>query len=354
MQLLQYIVYPFSLLYGFVMLVRNLLFDFRILPSAKFDRAVISVGNLSMGGTGKTPQIEYLIRLLSPACLIATLSRGYGRNSKGFIIGSEQSDVKEIGDEPLQIIRKFKHLKVAVDENRKRGITNLLGKYPGLDVVLLDDAFQHRYVKPGLSILLTSYAKLYSEDHVMPSGTLREFRDGADRADIIVVTKTPKIFSPISRRRILEDLSPRNNQQVFFSYITYGDPIPLLEPVSGELPARLVSILLLTGIADHSLLKEHIQRICSDVILMRFRDHHSFTATDIAQIESRFNDIPTQRKVIITTEKDTMRLNTAEISPLISHLPIYYFPIRVEFHGKDKELFDDQVLSFVNRYKTSL
>lgn len=354
MHLLQYIVYPFSLLYGFVMQLRNLLFDLRILPSVRFDKAVISVGNLSMGGTGKTPHIEYLIRLLSPSCFVATLSRGYGRESKGFIIGSKRSSVKYMGDEPLQLIRKFNNIKVAVDENRRRGLTMLFNKYPDLDAVLLDDAFQHRYVRPGLSILLTSHAKLYCEDHVVPSGTLREFRKGADRADIIVVTKTPKIFSPISRRRIIENISPKKNQQVLFSYIKYSEPVPLLESDPGKLPAKLVSVLLLTGIADHSFLKEHIERLCSDVTVMKFRDHHSYTAKDIAQIETRFNDIPTQKKIIVTTEKDAMRLRTNELFPVIKHLPVFYFPISIEFHARDKELFDNQVLSSVNRHKTSL
>ncbi len=354
MKLLGYILFPFSLIYGFVMQVRNLLFDLRVLPSAGFGKAVISVGNLSMGGTGKTPQVEYLIRLLSPFFVVATLSRGYGRESRGFITGSGQSDLKEIGDESLQLIRKFPDIRLAVDEKRKRGINRLIETYPDLDVTLLDDAFQHRQVKPGLSILLTSYSKLYCDDHVVPSGTLREFRSGAERADIIVVTKTPKIFSPISRRRIIEDLSPSKYQQLFFSFIDYGQPLPLSEPDSGEFPARLISILLLTGIADHSSLKEHIERLCSDVIVMNFSDHHAFTLTDIARIEARFNDIPTQKKVIITTEKDVMRLRTNEIFPLVKHLPVFYLPITIEFHGKDKDLFDQQVLGFVSRFKTGL
>ncbi|MCX6286459.1 MAG: tetraacyldisaccharide 4'-kinase [Bacteroidetes bacterium] len=354
MQLFQYILYPFSLLYGFVMQVRNLLFDLKILPSVRFDKAIISVGNLSMGGTGKTPHIEYLIRLLDPSCSVATLSRGYGRESKGFIIGSRRSNVKYIGDEPLQLIRKFSNIKVAVDENRKRGIISLISKYENLDVILLDDAFQHRYVRPGLSILLTSSSRLFCDDHVVPSGTLREFRQGAKRADIIVVTKTPKIFSPISRRRMIEEISPRKHQQVFFSYITYGKPVPLLENSPAVFPVKLINILLLTGIAEHGLLQEHVERLCSDIVLMRFRDHHAFTGTDIAEIESKFNDIPSQKKVIITTEKDAMRLRTSELSPLLKHLPVFYLPISIEFHGKDKEIFDKQVWSFVHRYKRSL
>ena len=354
MQPLQYILYPFSLLYGFVMLVRNLMFDLRILPSVRFEKAVISVGNLSMGGTGKTPHIEYLIRLLSPTHSLATLSRGYGRESKGFIIGSKRSNVKYIGDEPLQLIRKFSDIRVAVDENRKRGITNLFNKYEDLEIILLDDAFQHRYVKPGLSILLTTNSRLYTEDHVVPSGTLREFRQGAKRADIIIVTKTPKIFSPISRRRILDEIAPENHQQVFFSYINYGEPYPLSENGESGFPLKLASILLLTGIADYSLLQEHIERICSNVTVMGFGDHHAFNENDIREIVSRFNDIPTRKKVIITTEKDAMRLRTSELLPALKNLPVYYIPISVEFHGTDKELFDRHILSFISKNKTSL
>lgn len=350
MQLFEYILYPFSLLYGLGMRFRNLMFDMGILPSARFNKAIISVGNLSMGGTGKTPHIEYLIRLLSPSSFVATLSRGYGRDTKGFIIGSRKSNVNHIGDEPLQLIRKFDDIKVAVDENRRRGITNLMEKFKELDVILLDDAFQNRYVKPGLSILLTSQNRLYCEDHVVPSGTLREFPKGAKRADIIIVTKTPKIFSPISRRRIYEDLSPRKNQRVYFSYISYSDPVPLTDP--GQFPVKLVSVILLTGIADHSLLQEHIERLCSDIILMRYRDHHAFTSKDIDDIESRFNNIPTQKKVIITTEKDAMRLRTTELSARLKHLPVFYIPISIDFHGKDKELFEKQVTGYVNSYKT--
>jgi len=353
MWLLGIILYPFSLLYGFVMVVRNLLFDTGILTSVSFEKAVISVGNLSTGGTGKTPHIEYLIRLFSPDYSLATLSRGYGRESKGFLIGSKKTKVKYIGDEPLQLIRKFDSIKVAVDENRRRGISNLFAKYEDLKIVLLDDAFQHRWVKPVCSILLTSYSRLYCEDHVIPSGTLREFRSGAKRANIIIVTKTPKIFSPISRRRIIEEISPAAGQSLFFSYISFGEPLPVLDSTQEEIPKKLISILLLTGIADHSQLQEHLERTCSNLVIMRYRDHHMYTEADINQISARFKDIPTQKKIIITTEKDMMRLKTTELTPLIRHLPIYYLPISVGFHGNDKADFDKLVLSFAERLQTS-
>lgn len=199
---LQLLLYPLSICYGLIVHGRNLLFDFGILASKKFPLPVISVGNLSVGGTGKTPHIEYLIKLLIDNYKIATLSRGYGRKSKGFIEASIQNNVFDIGDEPMQFVNKFSEVVVSVDEKRATGIQQLLATHPELQVILLDDAFQHRYVKPGLSILLTDYSRLYMADYLLPCGTLREFGTGAQRADLIVVTKTPKIFSPITRRRI--------------------------------------------------------------------------------------------------------------------------------------------------------
>jgi tetraacyldisaccharide 4'-kinase len=334
------------------MLIRNLLFDIGILPSVSYPKAVISVGNLSLGGTGKTPHVEYLIRLISPYFNVSSLSRGYGRNSRGFLLGSTGSQAKDIGDEALQILRKFPQIRVAVDENRRRGIEQLIAAFPMLQVILLDDAFQHRYVKPGLSILLTPYYKPYSEDYPVPSGWLREFRTGARRANIIIVTKTPKIFSPISRRRITEELSLKPWQQLFFSYFSYGDPLPLFQGVTPEYPSKILTILLLTGIADNSQLKEKLERSCSDIKELRFRDHHQFTQKDISGIETAFNDIPTLKKVIITTEKDAMRLCSQDLQPLLKHLPIYYIPIEVEFHGKDGEEFDHSVIGHIQNCKS--
>jgi tetraacyldisaccharide 4'-kinase len=250
---------------------------------------VISVGNLSAGGTGKTPHIEYLIRLLKTDFKIATLSRGYGRKSKGFLESSKLSAAMEIGDEPMQFIQKYDRIIVAVDEKRTRGIGLLMQKHPGLQVILLDDAFQHRYVKPGLSILLTDYHRLYYNDYMLPSGTLREFKSGARRANIIIVTKTPKIFSPITRRRILEDLKVSANQHVFFSYIKYDSLFPMFSSENCILPSKITSILLFTGIANDYPLIEHLERMCSDLIVEKFPDDHVKAIEGAAAI----NDSPT-------------------------------------------------------------
>jgi len=351
MQLIQIILFPLAFCYGLIMFFRNLFFDWGIIPSEKFNLPVISVGNLSCGGTGKTPQIEYLIRLLSPKYFVATLSRGYGRDSDGFIIGSKRSQAKYIGDEPLQFVKKFDGIKVAVDDKRRRGIKLLIQKYPGLDIILLDDAFQHRSVRPGLNILLTDYHDLYTEDYVLPSGRLREPRRGAKRADAILVTKTPKIFSPITRRRIIEDISPRPYQVVLFTYLKYGNPILVHESSRFVYPPVVSRILLFTGIADDYPFREHLQRMCTDLMVMKFPDHHLYTQKDIENILKTFNDIPTQRKVVITTEKDMMRLKTPELSTILKTIPLFYIPIEIVFQGNDQEKFDKLILTYVEKNK---
>lgn len=348
MRFIQLLLLPLSFCYGLLMMVRNGLFDCGLLKSSGFDVPIISIGNLSAGGTGKTPLIEYLIRLLKDRFQVATLSRGYGRDSSGYVLGSRRSNYKYIGDEPMQFIRKFGEVKVAVDAKRERGINSLLKKFPLLNVILLDDAFQHRRIRPGLSILLTDYHNLYTEDHVIPSGMLREFRRGAKRADLIVVTKTPKVFSPITRRRIIDDLKPAPHQQVYFSYIHYEEPAPAFgwpDPFQ----QRYSYILLVSGIANDDPLKEHMERRCTELIRMKFGDHHPYNEADILSIRKRFDDLPSQKKVIVTTEKDLMRLKIPELVPHMKSLPLFYIPISVEFHGNDKSAFDQAITGYVEK-----
>ncbi len=348
MHFLRLLLYPVSLLYGFIMFFRNLLFDLRILPSLEFSFPIIGIGNLSCGGTGKTPHTEYLIRLLSPPYFIGILSRGYGRNTKGFLLVSKHSQAKSVGDEPLQYASKFENIKVAVDEKRKHGIQTLMQHYPNLDLLILDDVFQHRYVKPGLSILLTDYHHLYTEDQMLPTGMLREFRCGAKRADLIVVTKTPKIFSPITRRRIIEDLHLGKHQRVLFSYLKYGDPIPVFDPRL-LYPQKTKVILLITGIAYDDPLREHLQRYCSELIVMKFPDHYQFEEKDVALMNSRYQDILSKQKVIITTEKDVMRLKTPLLSNFFKDLPLFYLTVEVEFHKEDKNVFNHYIINYVEQ-----
>jgi tetraacyldisaccharide 4'-kinase len=331
------------------MVLRGKFFDWNLLPSESFPLAVISVGNLSVGGTGKTPMVEYLIRLLSDDHKTATLSRGYKRDTKGFVLADKQSRYEQIGDEPLQYKTKFNNIEVAVHEKRRLGIRRLLEAFPDLDVVLLDDAYQHRYVKPGLSILLTDFHKLYVNDHPLPAGTLREFRCAARRADIIIVTKTARVLSPITRRRITSLIRPRIHQQLLFSYISYGEPVPLCKKNETLLKKRYNTILLFSGIANSYPLQEHLRSKCSDLHVMDFMDHHKYTLQDLEKIKSNFDNMFTRNKVIFTTEKDAMRLDKSALRDLITHMPIFYVPISVRFHNGDSVIFDDQIRAYVEK-----
>jgi len=344
---LRIILFPVSLIYGLVVIVRNKLFDIGLLRSTSFDIPIISLGNLTYGGTGKTPHVEYLVRLLEEKQNIAILSRGYGRSTRGFKLASEKSTVTEIGDEALQFKKKFPFVEVAVDENRPHGIRTLLKKHPELDVILLDDAFQHRYVKPGLSILLTDFHKLFTRDHLLPTGTLREPVSGAKRADIIVVTKTGSVLSPIVQREIEEELKPHEDQKTFYSFTGYETLISLKDGKSRNFCKKYSGLLLVAGIANPYPLRYFLQDKCTDLNTLFFRDHHKYTHKDIQNIKHTFDNIFTKNKIIITTEKDAMRFQEHLDSPELQDLPIYYLPIKMEFHQTGSVSFDQVILDYV-------
>lgn len=348
MEFLRIILLPFALVYWVITTLRNLLFDLHILPSADFKIPLIVVGNLSVGGTGKTPHVEYLIRLLKPKFSVATLSRGYGRETKGYRLADINDGTAEIGDEPMQYFCKFPDIIVGVDESRKNGILQLLKLQPVPAVILLDDAYQHRWVKPGYSIVLTDYQHLYADDYLLPSGRLREPRSGANRADMIIVTKTPNVLSPFVRRDIIEKLKPRAHQKLLFSYIRYGEWVQF---GSGSklvpLPRRVNTILLVTGIANPSALEEYLRKSCEELVTMTFSDHHIYDEEDMEDISITFENIISRNKLIITTEKDSMRLVNPRYNDWINRMPWYYIPMEVEFHGSDKELFTNIILTYV-------
>ena len=311
------------------------------------------MGNLNVGGTGKTPHIEYLIELLLNNYQLATLSRGYGRITSGYRIASIKASAKEIGDEPRQIKQKFKEkIIVAVDANRVRGIKELQKHKKNLEVILLDDAFQHRHVKPGLNVLLTPYQKLYIKDLMLPTGYLREWSSGSRRADIIIVTKTPKSFSALERRIITDDLSPKPYQKVLFSYYKYGNlkPIKESQTIFG-IEYQKYSALLLTGIANSSNLFYYLKSRFDTVEQIEFADHHQYSVRDIEKVKEVFDIIAGEKKIIITTEKDVMRLSHEGLQEAIKDLPIFYLPIQVKFHGEDGAIFNEQVLRHVRDYK---
>ncbi len=358
MKLLRILLFPISFLYGILILLRNKLFDFGIIPSVKFKIPVISVGNLSVGGTGKTPHIEYLIRLLKTEFYISTLSRGYGRKTKGFILADTQSTANDIGDEPLQFKKKYTTVRVAVDEKRVRGIKRILKNFPSIQVILLDDAFQHRRVSPGLSIVLTDFYNLYTNDFMLPTGTLREFSSGIKRADIIIVTKCPNLPLPIEREELIKKLKPSARQKIFFSIVRYGDFLPFKNKKPSQFSKayyfeKKYSILLLSGIANVQPLEEYLKRNTNNVISLNFSDHHQFTKNDLKRIEDTFADIHAANKIILTTEKDMMRLNTNENANFINNLPIFYIPIEVAFSEQEEADLNNQIEHYVKTNQTN-
>lgn len=334
MNLLRKILFPFAILYGFITGIRNFLFDKGILKSYFFDIPIVAVGNLSVGGTGKTPQIEYLIRLLSPKYKVATLSRGYKRKSEGFVLADSNSNAEIIGDEPFQFYKKFSVIQVAVDANRKNGIEQLLSQTNKPDVILLDDAFQHRKVKAGFYILLTSYGDLYSDDFMLPTGNLRESRSGAKRANLIIVTKCPATLSLDEQNKIKAKLNLDLNQELYFSYINYDDSIYSENESVAVSEIKNSEKLLLAGIAKPEPFFEHLKSKNEECLT--FSDHHHFSEKDILEIENKANN-----KIIITTEKDFVRLKGR-----LSKEQLFYLPIRSSFISRS-EKFDKTIINYV-------
>ena len=301
MNLLRKLLFPFAILYGVITSIRNFLFDISVLKSYSFNLPIIAVGNLSVGGTGKTPQIEYLIRLLSEKYKIATLSRGYKRQSEGFILAQANSNARLLGDEPFQFFEKFPSIQVAVDADRKNGIEQLLSLPEKPEVILLDDAFQHRKVKAGFYILLTSYGDLYSDDCMLPTGNLRETRSGAKRADLIVVTKCPFDLSLDKQNDIRKRLKLSVNQQLYFTFIAYDTFVYGEKQKVNINEIQSTVKVLVAGIAKPEPFFTYLKN--TNDVCLSFPDHHNFTEKDILEITKT-----AQNNIIITTEKDYMQL----------------------------------------------
>lgn len=331
MKIIRIILFPIVPVYYVVTWIRNWLYDVGIKPSKSYDFPIICIGNLSTGGTGKTPMIEYLIRLLENDKSIATLSRGYKRKTEGFILADEHANTDTIGDEPFQFYRKFKSIKVAVDADRQNGIDQLMKIADHPDVILLDDAYQHRKVKAGFNILLTAYNNLYYKDVVLPTGNLREPRFGSKRADLIVVTKCKKDISEAEKNKIIKGLRLKSNQKAFFSHIDYATEVISVNN-SLELQA-LPKFTLVTGIANARPLVNYLTLMGLKFDHLEYKDHYNFRTSDIEMF--------TEKELILTTEKDYVRL--IENDSLKNNL--YYLPIRLKI---DKEaLFNDAIKSFV-------
>lgn len=334
MNLLRKILFPFAILYGFITSIRNFLFDKGFLKSTSFELPVIAVGNLSVGGTGKTPQIEYLIRLLSDKYKVATLSRGYKRKSEGFVLADETSNAEILGDEPFQFYQKFPNVQVAVDANRTNGIQQLLSQKEKPEIILLDDAYQHRKVKAGFYILLTAYGDLYADDFMLPTGNLRESRSGAEKASIVVVTKCPKNLSDEQQAAIRLKLKLSCSQQVFFTFIDYDEEIYSKREKIAVNKVKAESKLLLAGIAKPKPFFDFLKNENDECLT--FPDHHHFSDADLESIHAKANG-----RKIITTEKDYVRLKD---SKLVSQL--YYLPIKSTFINHQQN-FDATILHYV-------
>ncbi|MBK9389645.1 MAG: tetraacyldisaccharide 4'-kinase [Bacteroidetes bacterium] len=351
------LLYPVSVIYGLITSLRNFLYNTGILPAVEFSIPVICVGNITVGGTGKTPHTEYLSDLLRKQFRVAVLSRGYKRKSVGFRIVTPDSLVSDTGDEPLQISRKFPDVLVVVDRNRVNGVRKILEIQPETEVIILDDGFQHRRITPGFSILLSDFERLIIRDHMLPYGNLRESISNIRRADIILVTKTPADISPINRRLVVKEINKAPYQNLYFTSIKYNTPAPLFpktEPSNTNPDLTKLygaGIVLVTGIANPLPLKDLIDSTAGEVIHLHYPDHYNFREKDLQSIYEAFNRLQSPVKYVITTEKDSVRLkefsNIAE--PIKSAM--FYIPVGIYFLNDDSNEFDNLIIEYVRKNK---
>ena len=335
-RLLAFLAAPVAALFGIAVEARLLLYRVGLLRRSSFSIPTIAVGNLSVGGAGKTPHTEYVVRLLADYFPVGTLSRGYGRQTSGFRMVRPGDSAREVGDEPLQMKRKFPRAAVAVGEDRVFGISNLVQHAPATRAVVLDDAFQNLALQPAVNLLLTEYDRPYWRDNLMPVGRLREWRSGADRADAIVVTKCPSVLAEAAadspaRVAIVEEMAPRPHQRVFFSRYRYGRPWLVLDPRLGTDLTGDTDVLLVTGIARVDYLRDYLDGVVGEVHELTFRDHRDFSNREMGRMTRLFRELPSERKLILTTEKDAMRMYAHEPYLREQNLPLFALPVGVEF-----------------------
>ena len=343
---------PFSWIYGLVVWFRNQLFDIGILKSKDYKIPVIAVGNITVGGAGKTPHVEYLIRLLKDKVKVAVLSRGYKRKSKGFVLADMNSTVEEIGDEPYQMKKKFPDIDIAVDKNRQEGIELLTNNTTAkdIDVIILDDAYQHRYVKPGINILLVDYHRLLLYDKLLPAGRLREPKESTVRADMVIITKCPTELKPMDYRVITRAMNLYPYQTLLFSTLKYGNLIPVYSGDEQTLDSlnKEVNVLLLTGIASPKQMVIDLKPYAKEIVPLTFRDHHQFSHKDIVKINEKYSSMPSP-KIIVTTEKDMTRLiNKDGFSEEVKQ-NMFMLPIEIEIQLGQEEIFNQKIISYVQK-----
>ncbi len=347
-QSVRFLLLPFALLYGVAVWVRNRLYDKQLLKSTTVNMPIICVGNLSVGGTGKSPMVEYLLRLLKDEVKMATLSRGYKRKTKGYALANENTNALEIGDEPMQFHLKFPDVTVAVGEERIEAIPQLLHDRPDTQAIILDDGFQHRAIKAGLNILLTDYNNLFTRDFFLPTGDLRDERSSYKRAEVIVVTKCPATLTEADRNEIEAEIKPLPHQQIFFSTIEYGVPYHILHPQQDYHLHKQLEVLLVTGIANTEPLTQHILANSYTYEKISFSDHHIFSIDDLKEIRKRFSKMDHAAKIIITTEKDAVRL--VKFKEELEDLPLFVLPIRHRILFNREEALKKTVIAFIQQF----
>lgn len=349
--MLKILLYPASWIYGIIVYIRNNLYDYKLFKSTEFEIPVISIGNITVGGTGKTPHTEYLVGLLKKHVNVATLSRGYKRKTKGFRLVETTSPASEVGDEPLQIKQKFPEVTVAVDEKRVRGINELLkDSQKSPDAILLDDAFQHRQVTPGINILLIDFNRPIEKDQLLPVGRLRERIYQRRRANIIVYTKCPDEITPITRRITMKEVNLRPYQSLYFTIMVYGNPMPVYpERIKKSVKTEDIRqpVILLSGIADPGPLQRYLASQYAVIDELIFEDHHHFTPADLKAIENAFVKYQNENPVIITTEKDAMRLREENGLPEFIQSQFYYIPLKIKFLDHEGKSFDKTIVGYV-------
>ena len=340
---------PFAIIYWFIIWVRNFFYDNNILRSSSFGLPVICVGNLAVGGTGKSPMVELIVEHLKQKFRVATLSRGYKRKTEGYALANETSTALDIGDEPMLFHLKFPDIPVAVGEERLVAIPQLLHDNPATQAIILDDAFQHRAIKAGLNILLTDCNNLFTRDFYLPTGDLRDLKSSYKRADVIVVTKCKLGLTADEADKIRKEIQPLSHQQLFFSTIQYGNPYHITTHTGYELNSR-AEVLLVTGIANPQPLKKLLEEKTHTYYMMAFSDHYIFRIDDLKDIKKRFERIDVAKKIILTTEKDAIRL--MKFKSELETLPMYVIPIRHHFLFGEEPMFVDRIVKFIENFKT--
>ena len=343
------LLFPVAIIYWLIIFIRNKFYDLKILDTATFGMPLICVGNLSVGGTGKSPMVEFLVRNLKDDFRVATLSRGYKRKTKGYALANERSDALQIGDEPMQFKLKFPDVPVAVGEERLDAISQLLHDKPAIQSIILDDAFQHRAIKAGLNILLSDYNNLFTRDFYLPTGDLRDLKSSYKRAEIIVVTKCDLALSEQQKKEIIDEIQPLANQHIFFTANSYGSLTHIIKNEQTLFLTPDTDVLLITGIANPQPLKDLLEEHTDAYYMLHYPDHHIFTIDDWKDIKKRFDKIDAEKKIMLTTEKDAVRL--AKFREQLNDVPLYVIPLKHHFLFNEGDKFLSLVRNYIKDFK---